>query len=59
MIEISVSKSKLIIIAARPRRHRKIEFPKPQGKKVLSELGNSYEELANRLMISHHRVLYI
>ena len=29
MIEISVTKTKLIIIAARPKRHRKIEFPKP------------------------------
>ena len=46
VVEISFTKTKMLIIAARKRNHFTMEFPKKQGKKMAKELGDDYADLA-------------
>lgn len=59
MIEISQTKTKLIIIAARKLQHHILEYPLMQGKKIVKEIGEGWLGLAQNLRISTGKTLYI
>lgn len=59
LIEISFTKTKLLIIACRRNHHYKCEFPIVQGKKIVITLGTSFKKLAERLRISSTKILYV
>mmetsp|Transcript_29714 Transcript_29714/g.28894 ORF Transcript_29714/g.28894 Transcript_29714/m.28894 type:complete len:81 (-) Transcript_29714:433-675(-) len=59
MIEISFTKQKMYVIAARNSKHYTLEFYKIQGKKLLLELNNDYNALAERVRLSKFKQLYI
>ena len=52
MVEISYTKTKMLIIAARKIKHLVLEFPRKQGKKLVEQVGGSYETLLEYLNIS-------
>jgi hypothetical protein len=59
VVEISMTKTKLMIVAARKNKHYKLELPKKQGKRLLYDIcGGSYE-LATLVRISKSETLYI
>lgn len=44
VVEISFSHTKMIVIAARKRKHYKLELPKKQGKRLVFDVcGGCYE----------------
>jgi hypothetical protein len=59
VLEVSLTKIKLLIIAARKSKHYILEFPKKQGKKIIMELGGTYNDLAKEVRFSKSKVLYI
>jgi len=59
VIELSLTQRKLIIIAARKRKHYKLEFPKKQGKRLIYDAVNSLRQFADLIRISKSETLYI
>jgi len=59
VVEISYTKTKMIIIVARKRKHYKLEFPKKQGKRLIYDIVGGYYEFAKLVRISPTEALYI
>ncbi|CDW82553.1 UNKNOWN [Stylonychia lemnae] len=59
VIELSFTQRKLIIIAARKRKHFKLEFPKKQGKRLVYDAVSSVHQFASLVRISKSETLYI
>ena len=59
IVEISFTRTKLMIIVSRRRYHYKTEFPIVQGKKIINTLGGSLLTLAGKLRLSSTKTLYV
>lgn len=58
-VEISFTRTKLLIIISRRNHHYKCEFPIVQGKKIIATLGGSKRALAEKLRLSSTKTLYV
>lgn len=59
VIEISFTQVRMVIVAARKRKHYKLELPKKQGKKLLYDVCQGADEFAQRVRLSKAETLYI